>query len=351
MKMTKSALTRNDFQRAVELINSAASCLVITHTKPDGDAIGCCAALNEALTSLGKKVQVLLLSPLPQWYAFLLDKKVPVLGLDLSPEDLAAGRLGSFDLIIIVDTNSLSQLPKLETYIKQKPAPVLVIDHHATGDALGDVEIIDARASAASLIVLELLKFARFSLTPKIAEALFIGASTDTGWFHFNNTNAGVLRACAELTGLGANPSQIYHKIYQSYSLQRFLLMTAMLNTLELHYNGRFATQYLTQQDFKKTGAKYEDTENLIDECQRIASVEVAALFVELPDGRIRCSLRSRPRPSQQGVEGEAVDVCKIAQKFAGGGHPSAAGAYLNPPLEEAKKTILVLVRQLLDSA
>ena len=70
--------------------------------------------------------------------------------------------------------------------------------------------------------------------------------------------------------------------------------MTVMQNTLELHFDDRYASQALTQQDFKTTGAKLEDTENLIDQCRRIASVEVAALFVELKDGRIRCSLRSR---------------------------------------------------------
>ena len=98
------------------------------------------------------------------------------------------------------------------------------------------------------------------------------------------------------------------------------------------------ATQHLTQQDFKTTGAKYEDTENLIDQCQHIGSIETASLFVESPDGRIRCSLRSR------GV----VDVCKIAQKFAGGGHSSAAGTYLPGPIDNAKKLILAEVKKYL---
>jgi phosphoesterase RecJ-like protein len=336
MKMTKSTLTRNDFQRAVELINGATSCLVATHTKPDGDAAGCCVALSEALLSLGKKVQMLLLSPMPQWYGFLFEKKVPVLGQDITLENLSAGGLGRFDLIVIVDTNSLSQLPKLENYLKQKSAPVLVIDHHATADGLGDVELVDAHAPAASSIVFDLLKFARWPVTPKIAQAIYVGIATDTGWFHFNNTSSAVFRACAELAELGANPSQIYHSIYQSFSPQRFHLMTAMLNTLQLHFDGRCATQYLTQQDFKNSGAKYEDTENLIDECQRIGSVEVSSLFVELPDGRIRCSLRSRG----------AIDVCKIAQKFGGGGHPSAAGTYLPAPIDNAKMLILAEVKK-----
>ncbi len=333
-------MDNKDFQKAVELINRSNSVLITTHTKADGDAAACCVAMSEALSTLGKKIQILFLSPLPQWYAFLFAEAVPVLGKDLSKEQLLQGKLGRFDLVIIVDTNSRSQLPVFDEYLRQAHPPVLIIDHHKTNDGLGDVELVDPHAAAASAVVLGLFKFARWSLTPKIAQALFTGIATDTGWFHFNNTDAVALRACAELADAGANPSQIFHNVYHNFSPPRFRLMTAMQSTLELHFDGRFATQHLSRQDFKITGAKDEDTENLIDECQRIASVEVAALFVELPDGRIRCSLRSRG----------SLDVCKIAAKFGGGGHTSAAGAYLPGPVENAKQSILGLVRQQLEN-
>jgi phosphoesterase RecJ-like protein len=327
-------LKNNDFQKAVEIINKSHNVLITTHTRPDGDAAGCCVALNEALSSLGKKTQMVILSPLPQWYGFLFGTKASVLGQDLTPEQLAAGGLGKFDLIIIVDTNTYSQLPKIDAYLKQKPAPILIIDHHATSDRLGSVELVDTKAAAACMVVLGLFKFASWPITPRIAEALFTGIATDTGWFHFNNTNADVLRTCAELIDAGANPPQIHQNIYSSFTVQRFRLMTAMQNNIELHFNNSFATQYITQQDLKNTGAQHEDTENLIDECRRIATVKAAALFVELSDGRIRCSLRS------DGV----IDVCKIAAKFGGGGHTAAAGAYIPGPLENAKKLILTAV-------
>jgi len=344
-------MTDKNFQQAIDLINKSASVLITTHTKVDGDAAGCCAALSEAILSLGKKVQLLFLSPLPDWYGFLFAHPVPVLGKDLSKEQLLQGKLGRFDLVIIVDTNSRSQLPGFEEYLKHANTSVLVIDHHATADGLGDVELVDSTAAAASSVVLELFKFARLNIAPKIAQALFVGIASDTGWFHFSNTNAAALRYCAELADAGANPSAIYHNIYQTFSPQRFRLMTAMQSTLELHFDGRCATQYLTLQDFKNTGARHEDTENLIEECQHIGSVEVAALFVELPDGRIRCSLRSRPRPSQHGAEGGAVDVCKIAAKFGGGGHTAAAGTYLPAPIEHAKQAVLDLLSQQLKQA
>ncbi|UCF44259.1 MAG: hypothetical protein JSV99_04920 [Planctomycetota bacterium] len=109
-----------------------------------------------------------------------------------------------------------------------------------------------------------------------------------------------------------------------------------MLNTLELHLDGRFATQYLRQVDFEQTGAAYKDTENLIDECRRISAVEAAALFVELPDGRVRCSLRGS----------RTIDVREIAAKFGGGGHTTAAGAHLPGPLQKAKELILAEMTQ-----
>jgi len=330
--MTKSALTTNDFQKAVELINKSANVLITTHTKGDGDAAGCCVAISETLSTLGKKAQVLFLSPLPDWYAFLFDKPVSVLGRDLSKDQLQQNK---FDLIIIVDTNSSSQLPGFDEYLKQAGIPVLVIDHHATSDGLGDVEIVDSTAAAASAVVLDLFRFAHWPITPKIAQALFVGIATDTGWFHFGNTTSRCLRDCADLIDAGANPADIYRLIYQTFTPQRFKLMTVMQDTLELHFDGRYASQFITLQNFKNTGAKYEDTENLIDQCRRIGSVVVAALFVELKDGRIRCSLRSRG----------AVDVCKIARKFEGGGHTAAAGAYLPGPLDNAKKLILDAVK------
>ncbi len=325
-------MNNQNFQKAVELINKSAGVLITTHTKGDGDAVGCCVAMSEVLSVMGKNPQIIFLSPLPDWYGFLLEKPVPVLGRDISKDQLQQNK---FDLIIIVDTNSNSQLPIFEEYLKQTNTPVLVIDHHATSDNLGDVEIVDSAASAACSVVLDLFRFARWPITPKIAQALFTGIATDTGWFHFGNTTSRCLRDCAELIDAGANPADIYRFIYQTFTPQRFKLMTVMQNTLELYFDSRYASQFLTQQDFKNTGAKYEDTENLIDQCRRIASVEVAALFVELKDGRIRCSLRSSG----------AVDVCKIARKFDGGGHTAAAGTFLPAPLENAKKLILDAVK------
>ncbi|MGA1980789.1 MAG: bifunctional oligoribonuclease/PAP phosphatase NrnA [Sedimentisphaerales bacterium] len=337
-----------DFQKAVELINKYKRVLLTTHTRPDGDACGCIAAISKTLTALGKNVKILLLSELPAWYQFLFEQK---------PEIFSKKTKIESDLIVIVDTATYNQLPGFDEYLQESDKPILIIDHHVSSDNIGDVKLIDSSAAATALIVFDLLKYAGWPITKKIAEALFIAVSTDTGWFQFDNTDSKVLSACAELIDAGANPSRLYRDLYQNCSPQRFKLMAAMLNTLELHrlVNGKWklvttnyklpitkhqlpilAVQHLTQEDFKQAGAKYSDTENLINECRRISGVEAAALFVEQANGQVKVSLRSRG----------SIDVCKIAQKFAGGGHKMAAGAYLPGPIENAKKLILTEIAE-----
>jgi len=328
-------VSNDNFNKAIDVISKSRCIMITSHTKPDGDACGCVTAMCELLGILGKDVMPLLLSAVPQWYEFLFAEKPAVLDEDVQLDELTAGRFGRFDLVLIVDTNSQSQLAKFNDYLKQNNAPVLILDHHETSDGLGDVELVDSDAAATALIVLDLLKYAGWPITEKIAESLFVALATDTGWFQFSNSDSRVYRACAELIDSGVKPTQIYDHLYLNFSYSRFRLMAGMLDKLELHMDGRYAVMQITKQDFERTGADYSDTENLINECHRIDSVEASALFIELKDGRIRCSLRSRG----------PLDVSKIAAKFGGGGHTMAAGTFLPGPLENAKKLILAEVK------
>jgi nanoRNase/pAp phosphatase (c-di-AMP/oligoRNAs hydrolase) len=319
------------FHEGMSLIQKAGHILICTHTKPDGDAIGSMVALTKAIRNQGKRVSPLLLSEVPARYAFLVTEAIPVLGQQLELDDLGQGSLADVDLIVLLDVNSVNQLPVFETYLRNARIPVLVIDHHATSDSLGTVEVVDAQAAATGLILFELLKFAGWTLDEGTAEALFVAAATDTGWFQFGNSDSRVYRDCAELIDAGAVPQRIYENLHHNFSYARFKLTQVMLSTLELHFDGQFALQHIRQKDFSDTGAHHDDTENLINECLRIASVQASSLLVELKDGRIRCSLRSRG----------GVDVSQIARQFGGGGHKMASGTFLSGPLEDAKAQII----------
>jgi phosphoesterase RecJ-like protein len=161
------------YQQAMALIENAKDILVTTHTRPDGDACGCVVAATEVLRALGKTVRPLLLSPMPDWYGFLFEEKAPVLGIDVQVADLTAGRFGPIDLVIIVDTNSYSQLPGLEEHLKHNAGPVLVIDHHVATDEVGQVQVADQSAAAAGLVLLDFIRYAGWPFSKKAAEALF----------------------------------------------------------------------------------------------------------------------------------------------------------------------------------
>ena len=327
---------QTDFQKAVELINASKKVLVTCHTRPDGDACGSVRAIELSLKSMGKEVTPIFLSPVAGWYLFMFDEAPVILGNDITEEQMHAGHFDECDLVIICDTNSYVQLPRFDEWLKKMDKPVIVIDHHVTGDGLGTVELIDKTAAATGEIVFDLHKHAGWDITDRIAEMLFISISTDTGWFKFPNTVSRIYRIAADLIDAGANPNEIFRMLYQSYTPERMKLMVRMLDSMELHFDNRLATQFVMRKDFDETGSTGRDTENMIDECQKIASVEVAALFVELADGGFRCSLRSKLD----------VDVRKIAQLYGGGGHTKASGVNLPGPMDKAKQIVLDAVSQ-----
>lgn len=333
-------MTSSDvYQKATDLINASSNVLVTAHIRPDGDACGCIRAILGALKGLGKTARPLFMSPLSNWYKALFDGEAPVLGNDITQEQLMGGFYDDVDLVIIADTDSNVQLPGFADWLAVCGKKILVIDHHITGDNLGTVQLVDTTAAAAGEIVFDLLKFAGWPITEDIAQSIFIALSSDTGWFKFGNTDSRIFNTAAELIDAGARPNEIYSLLYQSFSPSRIYLMTRMLEHLQLHADGRIATQYILRADFDETGATGADTENLIAECQRIETVQVAALLVELADGGFRCSLRSK------GV----IDVRKIAQKYGGGGHTLASGVNLEGPLEKALQTVITEASAQLD--
>lgn len=316
---------------AKKLILASRRIMVTTHVKPDGDAAGSMGGLVDALRSLGKDVAPLFLSAVPRWYEFLVRPETQVVGRDLLIEDLLPSGTRDIDLFIILDANSRNQLPDIGAFASQSEKPVLVVDHHATSDGLGSLELVDTGAAATGLLIYELLTASGWQITERMAEALFVAIATDTGWFQFGNADSRVYRAAGALIEAGARPADIYEALYQNFSYARFLLTQAMLSTLELHFDGQFAYQHIRRVDFERTETEQADTENLINECHRIGSIRASVLLVELEDGRIRCSLRSRG----------SVDVSQIARAFGGGGHKMASGTFLDGPLENAKQAII----------
>lgn len=303
--------------------------LLVTHRRPDGDALGALAAMTLALRELGHDPRPALFEAFPARYACLHDL-VTWHRWDNERTELTAG----CDAVVIVDTCSYSQLEPLADYLPHAPR-TLVIDHHPTRDAIaarpGDLGLFDETAAAVCLLVAEWLKTVELRLTPQIATALFTGLATDCGWFRFSNTDARALRMAADLVAAGAIGHAIYRVIYEQDAPAKLRLIGRMFQTLELHAGGKLAVMTIRQADFDATGADRSMTEDLVNEAARLGGIEATVLFTEEPGGGVRVNLRSKG----------SLDVAVLAARFGGGGHARAAGARPAGPWDEVVPRVL----------
>jgi len=298
-----------DFHAVVRRLQTADSLLVLTHARPDGDGLGSMVALARAARAAGRAAQMFLLDAVPGRYQFLFA------GQQTAPTEQFVPLAEQADVIVVLDTCALVQLEKIEEALRRRRSRLVVVDHHTTGDDLADVQWIDTTAAATAVMIGEIVEALNWPLDLVTAEALVTAVMSDTGWLQFANTDSRCLRAVAEWLEAGVRPDKLYKKLYQSDRLERLRLVVRMLQSLELHCNGRLAAMTLRRADFEQTGALPAETENLVNEALRMGSVETAILLVE-NEHCVRVSLRSRDR----------VDVSAVAARFGGGGHRRAAG-------------------------
>jgi phosphoesterase RecJ-like protein len=301
--------------------------LLATHINPDGDAIGSCLALAEALTALGKTVSIYDRDPVPENYRFMpgYRKFRTTLG------ELPATR----PFLVLLDCNS-PERAALESYQFRKSA---VIDHHQTETDFGNIRWIERHAAATGLMVFHLIKALGVAFTKAMATNLYTAIAVDTGTFRYSNTGPEVLRAGAELVEAGARPGMIAEHLYEQWKQGRFDLLALSLRTLEIK-NG-IALMHVTKDMFRKTGTVEADTENFANIPRMIDSVMISTLIRQVDDGRWKVSMRSKGK----------ANVAKIAEAYGGGGHQNAAGFRIKADLEAVRETILKSARNIFNKS
>lgn len=322
--------------RLASVVRAAKSVLLLTHSRPDGDGLGSVAGLARCALRAGKDAAIYLPEPVPRRYEFLFETDVP-LPLSDGPFAQAADRA---ELILIADTASYEQLDGLEEALRARREKVAVLDHHQTADDIAPVGVQDTTASATGILVGELIGALGWPLETQAAEALAAAVLSDTGWFRFSNTDARTLRAVADWLEAGVRLDVLYRRLYQSDRVERVRLLQRVLASLELHADGRLAVMSLRRDDFARTGASEDETENLINESLRLETVELAALLVER-DGEVRVSLRSR----------NEVDVSQVAKGLGGGGHARAAGCRVTGDVDDVRPRLIDACRHALAAA
>ena len=295
---------------------------VLSHVRPDGDALGSQLALALSLMQLGKDVRVWNEDGMLEKYSFL-----PRAELLTKPPSVAE----DFDVAIALDTAIQNRLgTPLESV---RSAKLWVnIDHHPSNPRYADLVYIDANAPATGQILFELMMSQGFPIDAEIAENLYVAISTDTGSFQYPNTTARTFEIAAELVRAGVDVGRINQQVFENYPRRRVELLRELLRTMRFEGGGRVASFSLSLKTAAELGVLPEDNEGLIDHLRAIHGVIVAVFFEELTDGKVRVSMRSKS---------EKTDVCAICQKFGGGGHTLAAGARVRGSLAEVEQRIL----------
>jgi phosphoesterase RecJ-like protein len=314
----------NQTQAAVlDAIRQRERFLVTSHARPDGDAVGSVLALWMVLKEMGKHAEMQLFDRVP-----LIYRTLPAADQVLSAPALS----GSFqpDAVILLECDSIerSRLKGLEGNC------LINIDHHTSGRRFADVNWIDTEASAVGEMVYRLAVTANVRITPQMATCLYTALLSDTGSFCYEGTGAGTFALAKSLVELGACPARIAQDVYFSNPASKMRLLGAALTTLQRE--GRIAWLWVTQSDMIRLGAVEEDCEGIVNYAIGISGVDVAVFLRELPDHRVRMSLRSKNR----------VHVAEVAEMFGGGGHENASGCTLEGPLYAAMDRILDELRR-----
>jgi len=323
-------VSNTTFEQIGKVLREHQHFAILSHVRPDGDALGSQLALALSLEQLGKDVRVWNEDGMLEKYSFL-----PRAELLTKPPATA----DHVDVAIALDTAIQNRLGTALAAVGS--AKIWTnIDHHRSNPGYGDLVIVDASAPATGEIIFSLIKSQGFPFTHDIAENLYAAISTDTGSFQYPNTSARTFEIAAELVRAGGvDVGKISRQLYENYPRRRLELLRELLRTMRFSGHDRVASFSLSLKTTADLGVLPEDNEGLIDHLRAIRGVIVAVFFEELADGKVRVSMRSKD---------EAVDVCAICQKFGGGGHTLAAGARVRGSLAEVEEKVLEEIRDVL---
>ena len=306
------------------LLRDSQSVVIISHVRPDGDAIGSQIALGASLQELGKEVILINEDGCPPSLKFLLGSdKV------LIPSE---GPIEA-DLCIALDTANHERLGARCVEASKFVKPVINIDHHITNEGYGDFVHVDPDSPATAQIIYELISEGGFPLPVVSRDSIFVGISTDTGSFRYPSTTARTYEIGANLLRMGVDCGALSTAIYERYPYRRIELLKKLLGNLKMTADDQIASWCLDLKTKEELSIKPEDSENLSDLIRGIDSVQVAVFFEELKGGSVRVSMRSKSVNS--------ADVSVICSHFGGGGHPLASGARVKGELHEVEENVL----------
>ncbi|MBP7652501.1 30S ribosome-binding factor RbfA [Candidatus Dependentiae bacterium] len=302
-----------------KIINSE-KILLTSHSKTDGDAIGCVLSMYNYISGLNKKVTAVIEGGCPQYLGWLPDS-----GLVEDNKNILLDR--QFDLIICIDTNFDKRVgypfELFEKYIYENK--LVIIDHHKDTVNDSEIKIVKSNASSTGELLYHFFKINDIPLNDKIAIYLYVAIITDTWMFSQENTMSSTMAVASELLKFDTvKPYFITSKLFENKSLMQTKLLGKLIETIEFDEKNKISYGYITKKMFDETSTGDNDTEGFVNTLRSVRGSRIAVLFKEIKPGLIKANLRSK----------DTFDLLPIVRKFGGGGHSKAAGFTTDKPLD-----------------
>ncbi len=309
-------------QETASLLQSLDQVLILTHKRPDGDTIGCAAALCLGLRQLGKTAWVL-----PNEDAHgLFD---PYFQGVLAPADFQP------QVAVSVDLASQGMLP--ESAAPWKDNILLCIDHHGSNEGYAQHTLVDPAAAACGEIITKVLTQLGVTITAPIALLLYMAIATDTGCFVYSNTTPETHRIAANLMETGFDAQWVNKRHFRVKSLKRMQIESRLVRDMDLEQDGSLVFAYVTLDMIRELQATEEDLEDISSFIGLLEGVDNAVTVRQLKPEECKISLRT---------DGKSLNASLVCARFGGGGHPAAAGCTIHGTPAQAKAAMLDAIEQ-----
>lgn len=324
-------IANNKIEELRTLLQTPKNIVILSHTNPDGDAIGSSLAWAEILKSKGHIATCVVPNKYPYYLDFMPNTSSMLFYKD-DTEGRVKSALKSADIIFCLDFHTMTRLDGLGDIIDENQhAKRVLIDHHLDPNDDFDLMISYPEASSTCYLVALLIEalYGTEAITKSMAENIFVGMMTDTGNFAFSTITADVFRIVSVLAATGIEIPTIHNQVYNSFSEGRARLFGYVINRkMKIFHNGTVAYMSLKSDELKRFWFQQGDSEGFVNYPLTIKKMKISAMFTEHTD-HIRVSLRSRGK----------IDVNVFAQRyFNGGGHKNAAGGKSFMSMEETLK-------------
>jgi len=301
------------------LLRQLDNVLLLSHRRPDGDTIGCCAALCRGLRALGKRAAIY---PNPQF----TPKYAPLL------EGLVADAVRGDETLVSLDVASAGLLP----FGMENACVLLRIDHHAAPDSFAAHTLCEPDKAACGEIVCALLRELGVTLTAPMAEALYVAVSTDTGCFRYANVSPNTLRVAAACLEAGADSYGWNRRLFEIKRRARLRLEAYLIQNIRFFADGKVAVSRIPDAVMESLGLTEDDVDDISNFGRMIEGVEIAVTLREAAGEGGKVSVRSEA----------PFDSAQICARFGGGGHPGAGGGTVPGGIDAAEAAVFASLRK-----